>query len=181
MTIRHFIRAAVASVAVVGGGLTAMAAPAGATVIDTDSPWLEAPQGTEVQFGGPFDFLEYNTGIWRPNTGGALSWDLTSGTITPRLYGSMYTQDIGGRCAKMRIYYYRFATDGNGDPIPGVYSQLTARSSTPECPNDDDWYLDGVDISPYSHPDIVAVKVATTLEDSNGRFVDTDSAWYFLD
>ena len=181
MTIRQFIRAAVASVAVVGGGLTAMAAPAGATVVDSDHPWHAAAQGTDVQFGRPFDVLEYNSGIWRPYAGGALDWDLTNGTITPRLYGSMYTQDIGGRCAKMRMYYYRLATDGDGDPMPGVYSQLTARSSPPECPNDDDFHLDGVDIAPYSHPDIVAVKVATTLEDSNGRFVDTDSEWHFLD
>ena len=81
----------------------------------------------------------------------------------------MWTQDLAGTCAKMRLQY--FDEDG---------VRLATRGSAEVCPDNDDLDITYVDIQPFSDPRIVRVIVSTTVEDGNGRFVINDSQTWLL-
>jgi hypothetical protein len=65
---------------------------------------------------------------------------------------------------------HHYADDSNGG-----YDLVTAGSSTPHCAGAavNAYKVTGVDVAPFSDPDIARVVVATTAQNASGKFVDT--------
>jgi hypothetical protein len=161
MITRHLARAAVASAAALGLGVTALDAPARAATVDDDNVLIT---GTDVDFGsiavnpGPLAM-----GVWQPGGSGQVHWDDDGVDITPHLTGYLWTEHLLGTCAKIRIQYY--ADGGNGS-----YVHLATRGSPEHCPTTDSIEWTEIDMAPYSDPDIIRVVVSTTVQNASGQF-----------
>jgi hypothetical protein len=140
-------------------------------IVDTDSPLIV---GTNVDFGHfAIDPVALLNGVFQPIVGGTLEWESDNGVITPHLTGWMYTQNLAGTAAKMRIQYY--ASDGNGG-----YVHLATRGSAEKRPVNDDFELTEIDMAPYGDPSVVRVVVSTTVQNANGHFIINDSQTFNL-
>ena len=140
-------------------------------IVDTDNPII---RGTNVDFGSlAIDPIALLDGVFQPVSAGTLQWESEDGVITPRLTGWMYTQNLAGTAAKMRIQYY--SAGDNGD-----YVRLATRSSAEHRPVNDDFELTEIDMAPFSDPAIVRVVVSTTVQNANGHFVINDSQTFNL-
>jgi hypothetical protein len=140
-------------------------------IVDTDNPRIV---GTNVDFGSlvidPAGLLD---GIFQPGGSGTLEWESDDGVITPRLKGWMYTNNLAGTAAKMRIQYYAEGENGN-------YVHLATRGSAEKRPVNDDFELTEIDMAPYGDPSVVRVVISTTVENANGHFVINDSQTFNL-
>ncbi|HKE76821.1 MAG TPA: hypothetical protein VKB57_24590 [Acidimicrobiales bacterium] len=140
-------------------------------IVDSDTPRIV---GTNVDFGSlVLDPIALLDGIFQPASPGTLDWESEDGVITPHLKGWMYTKDLAGTAAKMRMTYY--AEGDNGD-----YVHLATRGSDQHLPDNDDFELTEIDMAPYGDPAVVRVVVATTVKNANGHFIVNDSQTFNL-
>jgi hypothetical protein len=140
-------------------------------IVDTDSPLIV---GTNVDFGSlAIDPIALVDGVIQPVTAGTLEWESDDGVITPHLKGWMYTKDLAGTAAKMRIQYY--AEGQNGD-----YVHLATRGSDEKRPVNDDFELTEIDMAPYGDPSLVRVVISTTVKNADGHFVINNSQAFNL-
>jgi hypothetical protein len=97
MTSNRSTRPAALTIGALGlaaGAALLPAAPASATVLDTDRPKISA---------GTHDFgRDLTQGA--PQKGGHLRWDLTAGVTTPELTGFHYVAK--GQCGRVQVKYY---------------------------------------------------------------------------
>jgi hypothetical protein len=170
MFTNRFARAVTASVAATVLGLTALAAPASAAVL-VDDDYYALIVGPNVSFGsnvinpGPFAM----NGDAQPGGYGRLIWWSDGGVIEPELVGSMWTQRIGGDCAKMRMQYF---------DVHGVV--LATRGSAQECPSDDAFDIHPIDMAPFADAAIVRVVVSTLTKGASGNWVVNGSQTFYL-
>ena len=170
MITNRFARAAIASAAAVALSLIALAAPAGAAVIEDDD-YTVLIIGPNVSFGsnvinpGPFAM----NGDAQPGGYGRVIWWSDGGVIEPELVGSMWTQRLDESCAKMRMRYF----DTHG-------MVLATRSSAQQCPSDDDFEIDAIDMAPFADAAIVRVDVSTLTKGASGNWVVNGSQTFYL-
>lgn len=91
-----------ATAAVAVGTLAGVTGTAQADVRDTDPVHIAVFPFGKADFGGDF---EHHGGS--PDRPGTLSWDLTGSTVTARLKGVVFWDDLGsGGCARARLRIY---------------------------------------------------------------------------
>lgn len=108
-----------------------------------------------------------------PMGGGEVEWSISGGQITPRLNGVLYLKNQAGTCARMKIEYY--ANDGpDGDVFPDF---LEVGHGGTVCAVDNSRHEWTVDLAPYHNSAINNVEIFIESLQSNGSWLEVDSAY----
>lgn len=98
-----------------------------------------------------------------PSAFGMLTWDLLSGTVEPRLTGTLYMNGSLGREAKMQMRFF--------DVFDNLLANKTDGSVTPSSNGLEEW---SVDMAPYANNAIYRVEVSILVH-------YTGNSWWIYD
>jgi hypothetical protein len=151
------VRKFVVSAAVAAGGLAALAGPAHAAVVDTDT---FAINGEHADFGRDPHLLG------TPLVGGDVVFSVNSGVVTASISGRTYLDDLAGSCARVKLDFLR----ADNTVIAGL-----STTGVDVCSASSGLHESAVWTRTRSGAQIAKVRVSTQIQLTNGNFTTTGS------
>ena len=108
--------------------------------------------GPNIDFGS-----NWSGALGAPLAGGNLRWDTTGGTVTPKLSGRLFMNNVNGLRGRLRIDYYDAA-----------HNRIALRHSTWRTAAAGFNAFDFIDFKPFGAANVYGVEVSTQLEDAAG-------------
>jgi hypothetical protein len=108
--------------------------------------------GPNIDFGS-----NWSGALGAPLAGGNLRWDTTGGTVTPKLSGRLFMNNVNGLRGRLRIDYYDAAQN-----------RIALRHSTWRTAGVGFNAFDFVDFAPFGATNVYGVEVKTQIEDAAG-------------